>query len=249
VVIRFRFRLRPIAEVSPWGPDRRLHWFGLTDGWYWIEIDGLELLRYAPQAVQGWTGDGPGAATPYVDYYVARLWEDMLSLLPAVLAPVPDDLTELMSSDPGDWASPDEARTEAAAEWYGSHMLDMGYIRCPPAIRWWRRAINGDDRTIVAWQHRSGEIKFTAPRTGQATVPTSEFVGAVEELNRELLSAMEERISGLERSGPPPGVGIDLQQLRAEHQDRVTWLRHRSNQAPTTDWTGVREGAAILLRR
>jgi len=73
VVIRFRFRLRPITEVSPWGPDRRLHWFGLTDGWYWIEIDGLELLRYTPQTVQRWIGDGPAASTPYVDYYVVRL--------------------------------------------------------------------------------------------------------------------------------------------------------------------------------
>ena len=133
VVIRFGFRSRPVMEISPWGPDRRLHWFGLTDGWYWIEIDGLELLRYTPQAVQGWIGGEPAASIPYVDYYVVRLWEDMLSLLPAVLEPVPDDLAELTSSDPDEWVSPDEEQAEAAGEWYGSHVLDMGYIRCPPS--------------------------------------------------------------------------------------------------------------------
>jgi hypothetical protein len=70
-LVYFRFRLRPIAEISPWGPSRQLQ-------------------------------------------------------------PVPDDLAEFMSSDAGDWASPEEAQAEAAAEWYGSHVLDMGYIRCPP---------------------------------------------------------------------------------------------------------------------
>ena len=180
---------------------------------------------------------------------MVRLWEDVLGLLPAVLEPAPDDLAEFMSSDPGDWASPDEAQAEAAAEWYGSHVLDMGYIRCPPSIRWWRRTVDSHDHTIVAWQHQSGEVEFAAPRTGQATMPTSAFVGAVEELDRELLSAMEERVAELERSEPPPGVHIDMQQLRTEHRDRATWLQHRRALAPSTDWTEVRMGAGILLGR
>jgi len=199
--------------------------------------------------VQRKIGDGPAASNPYVDYYVARLWEDVLGLLPVVLEPTPDDLAEFMSSDPDDWVSQDEAQTEAAAEWYSSHVLDMGYVRRPPFIRWWRRTVNSHDQAILAWQHRSGEIKFAAPRSGQATVPTSAFVGAVEELDRELLSAMEERIAELEESGPPPGVHIDMQQLRTEHRDRTTWLQRRRTQAPATDWAEIRTGAGILLGR
>lgn len=248
-VIRFRFRLRPIAEISPWGPDRRdLHWFGLTDGWYWIEIDGLELLRYAPQTLRGWDGDGPPVQEPYVDYYVARFWEDLLGLLPAVLEPVPDDLAEFMSSNAG-WGPPDEERAEAAAEWHGNHVLDMGYLRCPPRIWWWRRTSGSHDYVTVAWEHQPGEIEFAAPRTGQVTMPTSAFAGAVEELDRELLSAMEERAAELERTGPPPGVRIDMRHLRAEQRNRATWLRHRLAQEPATDWAAVRTGAGILLRR
>lgn len=48
-VIRFGFELCPLTEVAPWGGSNgpaTLHWFGLTDGWYWIELDGLHLLRY-----------------------------------------------------------------------------------------------------------------------------------------------------------------------------------------------------------
>ncbi|XVU21087.1 DUF5984 family protein [Actinoplanes sp. CA-054009] len=45
-MIRFRFELYPLDEVSPWGGEQpRLHWFGLTEGWYWIEIGGHELLH------------------------------------------------------------------------------------------------------------------------------------------------------------------------------------------------------------
>jgi hypothetical protein len=250
-VIRFRFRLWPIGEVPPWGPDRQLHWFGLTYGWYWIEIDGLELLRYAPQTLQGWDGDGPAAPDPYadyVDYQVVRLWEDLLDLLPQALEPVPDDLAEFMSSDPDDWVSPDEAQAETAAEWYYSHELDMSHLRCPPRIRWWRRIVNSHDHMTVAWKHQSGEIEFAAPRTGQATMPTSVFVAAAEELDRELLAAMEQRITELERTGPPPGVQIDMQQLRAEQQDRATWLQRRRGQKPKTNWAEVRTGADILVR-
>jgi hypothetical protein len=254
VVIRFRFRLRPVAEVSPWGgPDRRLHWFGLTDGWYWIEIDGLELLRYAPQTLQWRDGDGPAVLNPYVDYYVVRLWEDVLGLLPSVLEPVPDDLAEFMSSDPDDWVwpgeAPGEAQAEAAAEWHGSHVLDVGYLRCPPRIWWWRRIAGSHDHMTAAWKHKSGEIEFAAPRTGQATVRTSAFVAAVEELDRELLAAMEQRVTELERTGPPPGVRIDMPQLRAEQQDRATWLQRRRGQKPKTNWAEVRMGADILLGR
>jgi len=249
VVIRFRFLLRPVAEIWPWGPERRLHWFGLTDGWYWIEVDGLELLRYAPQMLQEPDGGGPVVPHPYVDYYVVRLWEDVLESLSSALEPVPDDLAEFMSSDPRGWVSPDEEQAVAAAEWYGSHVLDMGYLRCPPRIWWWRRIVNGHDHMTVAWEHQSGEIEFDAPRTGQATMPTDVFLAAVEELDRELLGAMEQRVAELERTGPPPGVQIDMRHLRAEQQDRATWLQRRRGRKPQTNWAEVRVGASILLGR
>lgn len=96
--IRFRFELRPLAQAHPWGGDRRtLHWFGLTDGWYWIELNGHELLRYSDQTVRRWQADGY-QDVPYVDYYVVRLWEDLLELLPAVLEPVPADLVPFIES-------------------------------------------------------------------------------------------------------------------------------------------------------
>ena len=86
--------------MPPCGGDT-LHWFGLTDGWYWIEVRGHELLRqtqtYDPRS--------------YVDYYVERLCDDIAALTPDVLELVHDDLQALLESDPGRWAhDPPELR-------------------------------------------------------------------------------------------------------------------------------------------
>jgi Family of unknown function (DUF5984) len=37
----FNFELAPLERVQPWGKagQQNLHWFGLTDGQYWIGKD------------------------------------------------------------------------------------------------------------------------------------------------------------------------------------------------------------------
>ncbi|GAB4101642.1 hypothetical protein GCM10028790_06600 [Micromonospora taraxaci] len=93
-MIRFRFELYPLDEVSPWGGDRpTLHWFGLTDGWYWLEAGGQELLR-RPRQVR---------RHPFVDYHLARLWEDVNVLTPTVLEPVPEDCAGLPNAPFSAW--------------------------------------------------------------------------------------------------------------------------------------------------
>lgn len=246
-MIRFRFQLAPISEVEPWGLERRLHWFALTDGCYWVDLGDLELLRYAPSTMSRFRApDSP----PYVNYYVVRIWEDVLGLLPEVLKPVPDDLVDFLTSDSDVWVSRDEERADTAVSWYSDHFLDVGYVRRPPEIRWWRRTDDDRDHVTVAWNHPAdgdGDIEWDAPRTGQVTVPTSEFVAAVEALDRELMAAMDERITHLERTGPPSGVRLDVPALRAEHQDRTTWLERSRARKPETNWPEIRTGAAILL--
>ncbi|GIE36737.1 hypothetical protein Ait01nite_097820 [Actinoplanes italicus] len=38
--------MRPLDDAESWdGDPPSLSWFGLTDGWYWIEAGGHELLR------------------------------------------------------------------------------------------------------------------------------------------------------------------------------------------------------------
>lgn len=161
-VIRFQFKLRPLADVVPWGDDQPvLHWFALTDGWYWIEVGQHALFKY-----EG--GDEP----PYVDYYVVRLWEDMLDMAANVLEPVPPDLLWLIERESiglGDDAADDVFdAVEAAQEWYGGHCLYTGPLRVAPAIRMWRQ-VGAKDEVIVAWRNPDdSEVRFAGPEAGRS---------------------------------------------------------------------------------
>jgi len=52
----FNFSLRPLDQVQPWGsaPDLSLSWFSLTDGCYWIDAGGEELLRFSDESLTKW---------------------------------------------------------------------------------------------------------------------------------------------------------------------------------------------------
>lgn len=229
-MIQFRFGLTPVKDIRPWGGETpSLNWFSLTDGWPHIEADGHDLCRY---------GDGT-----YVDYYVVRLWEDVLDALPDALEPVPQDLVAFVAGDHSAWRPGVSPETEAAATWYGQHSLDMGYLRSTPHIRWWRTVgkESGADLTTVTWTDAQDEDH------GRVTVPTSAFIDAVTAFDRDLLAAMEDRVTTLETTGPPPGVAIDLPHLRREQQDRATWLSRALGRTCDTDWAAVRAGARLLL--
>lgn len=75
------------------------------------------------------------------------------------------------------------------------------------------------------------------------TVLAEAYLTAVRRLDTDLMAAMDDRITDVERTGPPHGVSIDTDQLRAEHHDRTIWLSERLRCRPNTDWAAVRGGA------
>jgi hypothetical protein len=241
-VIRFRFELTPLDQVQPWGTDHdQLHWFALTGGAYWIELAGHELLRYSTDA------ETPVQSTPgFVDYYVARFWEDILEWTPTALEPVPADLVAFVASDDEQWMSIESDEAAAAKSWHEDHTLDLGYLRHPPRIRAWCTSQHGADHITMTWRHRSGsDIRFTAS-DGSATVTTHEFRRAVEGLDHDLMMAMADRVEAIARTGPPSDVYLDINQLRAEHAQRSTWCERRLARTSETDWSVVRAGVRQL---
>jgi Family of unknown function (DUF5984) len=174
-VIRFHFRLRLLADVEPWG-GRRLHWFALTDGWYWIEVDGHKLFHHPSNA-------DTGQPSP-VDYYVVRLWEDLQEMLPSLLEPVPADLVDHMTSDQDAWYGAGVGDAEASLDWYSSHFMYTSYLAASPRILWWRSVADRDTIT-VDWRHPTGRgLDCAVPRQGRASVSTELFLRAVEEFDR-----------------------------------------------------------------
>ncbi|NRQ39309.1 hypothetical protein HII36_46930 [Nonomuraea sp. NN258] len=227
-MIRFRYEMRPLTEVSPWGGDRPvLHWFALTEAWYRIEVGGHELFR--------------------CDYYLARPWEDVLGMTPEVLEPVPPDLAWFVEHEPA--GVPDEDPPKAvwdALTWHGGHTLDVSPFHAAPSVRMWRM-LGETDEVLVTWHNPEHEdMSFTGPRSGRLTVPTPEFTAAIRDFGQAVVATMAARVAELERTGPPAGVELDLAQLRAEHLRRAGFPDEMLSRTPDTDWATVRRGAALL---
>lgn len=249
-MIRFRFDLQPVRDIDPWGGEQHptLHWFALTSGWYWIEVGEHELLRYSDRTLQRWAID-EGELTPYVEYYVVRLWEDVLEMVSVLTDPVPTDLVEFVAGDLPNWATRDNSpQADAAGSWHCAHAMYMGPLLGAPHIRLWRTIIDGEDTVTIDWQHPSGtDIEFSAPAIGRISMPFRSFDNAVTEFDRALLAAMDERVTALEAAGPPAGVHLDLPHLRREQLERAEWLQRARARHAATDWVAIRAGARELL--
>jgi protein involved in polysaccharide export with SLBB domain len=94
-------------------------------------------------------------------------------------------------------------------------------MRQSPRVRAWRGVAADVDVVTVTWRHKDdGDIRFTVSPAGQVTIPAEAFVAAVRQLDRELMVAMQLRITDLEATGPQDGVEIDVAQVRTDHQAR-----------------------------
>lgn len=179
---------------------------------------------------------------------MVRLWEDVLRTLPDVLESVPDDLREFIESDATSWTERAEDDEDLIAEmWYGDHSLDLGYLRNPPRIRWWRTIIDGVDIVTVDWRNRhldnDADTAFAGPGSGRLAITTEDFIDAVRDLDRNLMDAMDQRIAALRMHEVPPGIDLDIELLRKEHHAHTAWFAAAVGRR-TTDWDEVRSGAA-----
>jgi hypothetical protein len=58
---------------------------------------------------------------------------------------------------------------------------------------------------------------------------------------------MDQRLAALEAAGGPPGVAVDFEQLRRDHEGRAAWLERARSRTCVTDWAAVRAGAREFL--
>jgi len=247
--LRFCFELTPVEDVQPWGKgeDRKLHWFGLTDGHYWISTPLGEALRYTDEILKQWGGN-----SPYVDYQVARFFEDLLSVLPAALEPVPLDVAALISDtrwfDRAEhWIADKEdedIRQERsglcyeAMDWYQARALDSMHLTNGPMFHFWR---TGDEVT-VRWEAtgKNAEEVWSIPN-GEFAVGVGQFSSAAYAFFDQLIQAMQLRVEAIQTKGwNRTDCRIDIPLLVSEQQQRANRISELKDRRTETDWENVR---------
>ncbi|MDP3070340.1 MAG: DUF5984 family protein [Opitutaceae bacterium] len=256
----FDFRFRPIEQVGAWGtpPDLSLSWFGLTDGYYRLQVGSENLFAYTEQISKHWATNDPAFSGASVDYYVVRLWEDVCAILPDVMEPIPSDFLRLVSGrNPairqvlqtvGTWwqgladdemAGENEEIYYAAITWASSRNLDSLYLRGGPRI--W--IFSHDDTVTIAWDNRGLEIdgiEVWSARCGSYSMSRSKFLEEIRSFDRRLLAQMQERVDQVCADWRRPEIHIDFEQLRIEQIERGQTLPLALRASPTSvDWERV----------
>jgi len=256
------FHLRPAADVRAWEPSHALHWLGLSDGWYWLEVSGVELFRYSPALLSRWGVDvHVQPHLVYAEWFLADFWNYLLDDLPTFLTPIPGDLAALLAddhqwhewdrlatqeSDPkqGDTTS-DPAEYEevhdVATRWWHARQMDSAWLRHAPGIWLWRVA----DTMHLRWDCRMDTedgVPVWAATTGMHTMAVSTFLAEVRGFHARFMQAMEERIKVARSGWPRPDIRLDIDQLEQGQVWRSGYLTEvLASEADETEWESVRE--------
>ncbi|MEO7719658.1 MAG: DUF5984 family protein [Capsulimonas sp.] len=262
-MLSFNFRLQKPDEIRPWGDNPpNLHWFGLTDGWFWIDIGGQQLFRYSQQILDHWAQEPQAYVSllPFDDYQVTRYWEDLLEMVPSILDPLPSDLAARVS-DIEAWrqwrerldvwreASEDDASMDigdAAIRWWISRTWDNGHLSRPPKIWLW----SIDDTVHIRWDCRNillDGIEVWEARSGEVAMSKSEFVNAVKSFDERLIGEMGKRIEEIKSSWSRPEVIVDVESLEQEQNYRATIGENALGRTHRDyEWDQVRAAMAMI---
>lgn len=223
--VAIRFELRALNDVVPWGDEQtglRLHWFGLTDGWYDVVIGGHRLYSCVDD-VRG------------IDYQVVRLWEDLIEVAPSALESIPESLAARLA-DIDAWmlwvekvCDLDDHRdlVSVALQWWFWRGLSASHLVGAPTLHLW---CYGDELRIH-WRSspRGPDGPVWSSPNGDAITSANAFRELLLKFDRDLFAAMEARVESVAKNWSRPEIEIDAEALRREQADRATWLQRALN--------------------
>jgi len=212
----------------------------LSDGSYHLEAGTSRLLEYA--SVLG--------RPRFVEYQLARLHEDLISMLPYVREDVPSAIARQFRNNSlgatvqhlrqaGDGRGEEDAPLDIALEALAARGLDTAYLS--PSSGIWIWSIDG--KTIIEWDNRDrlyeGKAVWTA-QIGRFELSAEEFLHELRSFDRRLMEAMELRVRTAIASWARPDVRVDFNRLEAEQVERSTWMASAIQHGPIeTDWAAV----------
>ena len=249
------FELNPLGKVIPWGEPggHSLHWFGLTDGRYWITAGGDTLFEYSERVRRS-------EFDRYCEYQVARVLEDISEMLPNILDPIPQDLVKYISGESGRaWVETQDSWFERnltagagdeawdvlgrAKSLLDGRFLDSAYLTPSASIMMW-----SDDADVhIEWENGdkliNGELAWSAVR-GSFHLPRASFVEEVRAFHARLFEQMTSRIEQVAAGALHPDIHIDLPGLIAENEQRRDDAAQALEKREDACWDKIR--SAIL---
>ena len=262
----FEFELRPLKDVVPWGepPNQRLSWFGLTDGIYYMNVGDQQLFRSSDEIIKLWSVEYPqmASASPYVDYQIVRLYEDLLEILPYALEPLPDVAIAFINTleNQRAWNRRLEEFFQLgefdgqvdlyydASRWLGCRTLSTLHLSMGPRIWMWREG----DQIKVCWDNEglvSDGVPHWTANNGEVRLSINDFMSEVQSFHDRLMAGMADRVQQILQENPfPASVDIDLRGLQSEHVQRTRSLtKALERNLEPIDWQRVEEANKAII--
>ena len=250
---RILFDIDEVENVLPWGKagDHKLHWYGLTSGRFWIETAAGPPLEYTPEIQRAWS-----LRCKNPDYFVARLFEDLFSVLPLILETVPADLAARVANpswriNAERWRDATENdlrwdRWYSATQWWHDRTLDFGYLQNAPELAFWRIG----DEVHFQWcaDAKADGISVWSTPEGQVSISATAFEAEVLRFGEELLARMDIKVRSIKEGGwQRQDCLLDVEELAKEQTVRRDAFDKISHERRTTDWREVRSSLDVLL--
>ncbi len=250
---RILFDIDEVEKVPPWGKagEYKLHWYGLTFGRFWIETAAGPSLEYTSRIQHSWS-----LRCKNPDYFVARLFEDLLSILPLVLEQVPADIAAKIANpawriNAERWrdAVEDELRWDrwySATQWWHDRIIDLGYLQHAPELAFWRTG----DEVFFQW-HADAKVDgvpvWSVPE-GKISISAAAFEAEVFRFGEELLDCMDLRVRSIQQRGwQRADCVLNVEELVREQTVRREAFHDLTHLRRTTDWRQVRASLDVLL--
>ncbi len=260
----FEFRLNDLQDVMPWRGEENqlLHWFGLTDGYFYMNVNGEKLFHLSDEIIKFWNKETPGdeEITNFIDYQVVRSYEDLLEILPNVLESIPKDIHEIIKTKDrqfkyesilnkyreslGDNEDPSK-EYYSALEWFNERHLVSLHLKNGPEILFW----SYQDETYIRWNNENDledGIPIWSACSGQVVYQKDTFKKEVLSFHERLMQEMENRIEKIINENPIPHIKIDIDSLLSEHRKRKNSLNEALSIIPKTSWSMVRSSIETI---
>ncbi len=268
----FEFELKPVNGIEGWfrpaSGTKHLSWFGFTLGYYRMNLGSEKLLNSSDETVAYYRQVAPSANTgtyldSYVDYQIARFYEDCLELLPYALEPVPENLRdyiELEYETLRRWRLPWTDLTDKfdkeeknkffdALDWVTNDRYLTGGHITPYNILFWS---DGQNMNIY-WNNQEiyshKDVPAWSAQKGKFKLPINQYLDEVKSFHNRLFEQMEQRIDDVCKKWERTDVIVDCEVMKTEHRQRAErFVQILATPPHKTDWNRVGECLSWLQK-